>query len=61
LQIENEQLRAEQVRLKVEEARIGSAERLQGWADAQNFITPASDRTIYLEPKNQKSFALNRQ
>ena len=61
LQVENEQLRAEQIRLKVEEARIGSAEKLHGWAEAQNFVAPASDRTIYLEPKNEKSLALNRQ
>jgi hypothetical protein len=60
LQVENEQLRAEQRRLQVEEARIGSAEKVQQWADAHNFVAPASQRTIYLEPKNDKSLALNR-
>ena len=61
LQVENEQLRAEQSRLRVEEARVGSAKNLQGWADAQNFVAPASDRTLYLEPTTEKSLALNRQ
>ena len=60
LQIQNEQLRMEQVRLQVEEARISSADKLHGWAEAQNFVAPASDRTIYLEPKNDKSLAMNR-
>jgi hypothetical protein len=61
LQVENEKLRSERVRLKVEEARASSAEKLQSWADAQNFVAPASDRTIYLDSKNQDSLALNRQ
>lgn len=60
LQVENERLRAEQVRLKLEEARVGSAERLHEWANAQNFVSPGSDKTIYLEPKNEEALALNR-
>ena len=61
LQVENEQLRAEQKRLQVEEARLGSADRVQAWADAQNFVAPASQSTIYLDSKNSESLALNRQ
>ncbi|HYP06944.1 MAG TPA: hypothetical protein VER03_11995 [Bryobacteraceae bacterium] len=60
LQVENERLRAEQLRLKVEEARMSSAERLQEWADTHKFVAPGSDKTIYLEPKNQEAIALNR-
>jgi hypothetical protein len=60
LQLQNEQLRQERVRLQVEEARIGSVDRLHTWAEAQNFVAPASDRTVYLEPKNDNSLALNR-
>ena len=61
LQVENEQLRAEHVRLQVEEARMGSTEKVQQWAREQNFIAPAADRTIYLDANNDKSLAFNRQ
>jgi hypothetical protein len=61
LQVENEQLLAERKRLQVEEARVGSVEKVQQWADAQKFVAPAADRTIFLEPKNETSLSLNRQ
>ena len=61
LQLENQKLRTERARLEVQEARLLSAERLQELAKMQDFIDPAPERTVYLEPKNNKSLALNRQ
>lgn len=61
LQIENQKLITERARLEVEEARLVSAERLQELAKRQDFIDPAPERTVYLEPKNDKSMAMARQ
>jgi hypothetical protein len=60
LQIENQKLQTERARLDVQEARMLSAERLQELAKMQDFIDPAPERTVYLEPKNDKSLAMNR-
>lgn len=60
LQLENQKLQTERARLDVQEARMLSAERLQGLAKIQDFIDPAPERTVYLEPKNDKSLAMNR-
>lgn len=60
LQLENQKLLTERARLEVQEARLLSAERLQELARMQDFIDPAPERTVYLEPKNVKAFALNR-
>lgn len=60
LQVENQRLRSERTRLKVDEARAASAERLHGLAEAHRFVAPGGDRTVYLEPRNEKSLALNR-
>ena len=51
----------ESARLEIKEPRLLSAERLQELAKMQDFIDPAPERTVYLEPKNDKSLALNRQ
>jgi len=62
LQLENQKLQSDRARLEVKEARLLSAERLQELAKMQDFIDPAPERTVYLEPKNDKSLtALNRQ
>jgi hypothetical protein len=60
LQLENQKLTTERARLDVQEARLLSAERLQELAKRQDFIDPAPERTVYLEPKNVKSLAMNR-
>jgi len=60
LQLENQKLQTERARLDVQEARMLSAERLQELAKIQDFIDPAPERTVYLEPKNDKSLAMNR-
>jgi len=60
LQMENQKLQVERARLEVQEARLLSAERLQELAKMQDFIDPAPERTVYLEPKNEKSLAQNR-
>lgn len=60
LYLENQKLRSERARLEVQEARLLSAERLQELAKMQDFIDPAPERTVYLEPKNMKALALNR-
>ena len=60
LQIENQKLQTDRARLDVQEARMLSAERLQELAKMQDFIDPAPERTVYLEPKNDKSLAMNR-
>jgi hypothetical protein len=61
LQIEQQKLQVDRARLEIKEARLLSAERLQELAKMQDFIDPAPERTVYLEPKNDKSLALNRQ
>jgi cell division protein FtsL len=61
LQIEQQKLQVERARLEIKESRLLSAERLQELAKMQDFIDPAPERTVYLEPKNDKSLALNRQ
>jgi hypothetical protein len=60
LQIENEKLRQEQTRLTVDRARVGSAERLLELADADKFVAPTLNRTVYIQPKSDASLALNR-
>ena len=61
LQIEQQKLQVERAHLEIKESRLLSAERLQELAKMQDFIDPAPERTVYLEPKNDKSLALNRQ
>jgi hypothetical protein len=54
------QLVDEQVALELEEARLLSPQRLQELAQMQELVDPAPAQVVYLNPKPDKSLALNR-
>lgn len=58
LQEEQQRLNTERARLELEESRLMSPERLEALAKMQQFVDPATDRTVYLL-KPDKSLALN--
>ncbi|MGH9633181.1 MAG: hypothetical protein ACRD7E_33190 [Bryobacteraceae bacterium] len=60
LQEKQQRLLTERASLELEEARLVSAKRLQELADSQQFIVPAPERVIYLQPGNDGTLALNR-
>lgn len=61
LQVERQSLVTEKAKLELEEAALLSPERLQVLAAQQQFVDPNPERVIYLDKKNDASFAMNRQ
>lgn len=60
LQTQHAQLAFEQKQLELEESKLVSMERLQALAIEQEFIDPATDKTVYLQSHNGTSVAVNR-
>jgi hypothetical protein len=52
-------LRTEERRLDVLEERLINAPRLDALAPEHNLVRPAADQVIRLQPKNDRSFAMN--
>jgi hypothetical protein len=61
LQTENQRLVNEKATLDLEEARLVSVDRLQALAADGKFQEPTPERVVYLQSKDDKSLALNRQ
>jgi hypothetical protein len=61
LQAEHQKLVTQKAMVELEEAALVSPERLQVWAERDEFTEPAPESVVYINPKNQESLALNRQ
>ena len=59
LKQEQDHLLNERSTLELEMAGLLSPDRLEKMAVSQDFVTPASQNVIYLEPKSEGSLALN--
>jgi hypothetical protein len=59
LKTEQQRLLAERAELEVAEARLLSPERLERMAQTQEFIDPAPEQVVFLQPKADGALALN--
>jgi len=59
LKAEQQRLLAQRAELEVAEARLLSPERLERMAQTQEFIDPAPEQVVFLQPKADGALALN--
>ncbi len=59
LKQEQARLRTERRKLDLDEERMVNASRLDSLAPQHNLVRPEADQVVRLQPKNERSFAMN--